>query len=42
MNYLNILNVNFKLELTILFVIIILIILAIVCLTIIKKLKEKQ
>lgn len=42
MNYLNILNVNFKLELTILFVTIILIILAIVCLTIIKKLKEKQ
>ena len=35
-------NVNFKLELTILFVIIILIILAIICLTIIKKLKEKD
>ena len=42
MEIINLLDVNFKLELTILFIVIILLVLAIVCLTIIKKMKEKD
>lgn len=42
MNLINLLTVNYKLELTILFIVIILLILAIICLTIIKKLKDKD
>ena len=42
MKIINLLDVNFKLELTILFIVIILLVLAIVCLTIIKKMKEKD
>lgn len=42
MKLINFLSVNFKLELSILIIVIILLILAIICLTIIKKLKEKD
>ncbi len=42
MKLINLLDVNFELELTILFIVIILLVLAIICLTIIKKLKEKD
>ncbi len=42
MKLINLLDVNFELELTILFIVIILLVLAIICLTIIKKMKEKD
>ena len=42
MKIINLLDVNFKLELTILFIVIILLVLSIICLTIIKKIKEKD
>ena len=42
MKLIKLLDVNFELELTILFIVIILLVLAIICLTIIKKMKEKD